>query len=191
MDKTLLRDYFRRKLREIPAQDRQLESEKIVQTLQDYLADKKGFWSLYYPLDDEPNILKCLQKCPEVNWVFPRVKAQGDLAFFQVKSLQDMAANSWGLVQPDPARSEEVSGNKISGYIIPALAYDSFGVRLGRGGGYYDQTLKSLPGKKIGVIFSLGISQEPLPKEDHDQCMDIVISSNKWIDVKEVKNANS
>ena len=188
MDKTLLRDQYRRRLRAISAADRQAESRQIAQKLSEYLHGQSGYWSLYYPLDDEPNLLECVEQCPQVQWVFPRVRSTGDLSFFQVQSLGDMAANSWGLVQPDPEVSTEIPARQVAGYIIPALAYDSFGVRLGRGGGYYDQTLKSLSGLKVGVIYSSGVSPDPLPREDHDQCMDVVVSAKQWLNVKEVPN---
>jgi 5-formyltetrahydrofolate cyclo-ligase len=60
---------------------------------------------------------------------------------------------------------------------VPAVAFDIFGNRLGQGGGYYDRYLKKcLNAVKIGVCFSVQISQKPLETDENDEKMDFIIS---------------
>ncbi|MCJ8277833.1 MAG: hypothetical protein HRT44_09270, partial [Bdellovibrionales bacterium] len=68
---------------------------------------------------------------------------------------------------------------------------DVQGTRLGRGGGYYDRFLAQYGGIKIGVVFNEGLTTDLLPREDHDQLMDIVATPSQWVEVnlkEEVQN---
>ena len=64
--------------------------------------------------------------------------------------------------------------------IVPLLAFDRRGYRLGQGGGHYDATLKSLRGKKEILAVGLAYGQQAclfkLPVEEHDQRLDWVIT---------------
>lgn len=62
---------------------------------------------------------------------------------------------------------------------VPLLAFDARGSRLGQGGGHYDRTLAALRAR--GRVIAIGIAyadQEvnPLPKEAHDQPLDMVLT---------------
>lgn len=56
--------------------------------------------------------------------------------------------------------------------IVPALAIDREGNRMGQGGGSYDRALAQIFGWKVGLIGAHEISNERLPTEDHDQRLD-------------------
>ena len=56
--------------------------------------------------------------------------------------------------------------------IVPALAIDREGNRMGQGGGSYDRALAQIPGWKVGLVGGEEIRGEPLPTEDHDQPLD-------------------
>jgi 5-formyltetrahydrofolate cyclo-ligase len=59
--------------------------------------------------------------------------------------------------------------------VIPGVAFDKKGNRMGRGAGYYDRILKRLPqANKIGLAYSFQM-QESIPTEAHDIAMDVVI----------------
>ena len=64
--------------------------------------------------------------------------------------------------------------------IVPLLAFDRNGYRLGYGGGYYDATLKELRDRKaiqaVGVGYGMQICLFPLPHEPHDEKLDYVIT---------------
>ena len=63
--------------------------------------------------------------------------------------------------------------------LVPLLAFDAFGYRLGYGGGYYDRTLAALgergPVTAIGVAFA-GQEVSALPVEEHDRPLDMVLT---------------
>jgi 5-formyltetrahydrofolate cyclo-ligase len=60
--------------------------------------------------------------------------------------------------------------------LVPLLAYDDQGYRLGTGGGYYDRTLAALAGARaIGIAYG-GQRMESLPHEPHDYPLDAVLT---------------
>ena len=60
----------------------------------------------------------------------------------------------------------------IDAVIVPALAIDREGNRMGQGGGSYDRALALISGWKVGLVGAQGISSERLPTQDHDQRLD-------------------
>jgi len=63
--------------------------------------------------------------------------------------------------------------------IVPCLAFDETGNRLGWGGGFYDKFLAAQPkARKIGVCFLNGLAEGGLPAEPHDVRLDSVITES-------------
>ncbi len=88
---------------------------------------------------------------------------------------RDLKIGAFGIPEPDPKKCKPVSISSLDLLIVPGLAFDRSGGRLGRGAGYFDRFLaqcKNIP--KIGIAFrEQMISQVPL--EAHDIRMDQVI----------------
>ncbi len=130
----------------------------------------------YAALPDEPD-LHPLNWTPGKTLLLPRVRG-GDLAFHAVQSADDLAPGAFGILEPrethravDPASAELI--------LVPGLAFTREGARLGRGRGYYDRLLETLPRrvKRVGVCFAVCLL-ETLPVESHDQRVDLVVTEN-------------
>ena len=67
--------------------------------------------------------------------------------------------------------------------VIPAVAFDRRGNRLGRGKGFYDRLLQSTTATKIGVGYDFQLFEE-IPVEEHDVPMDFVITQKHFITIK-------
>ena len=69
--------------------------------------------------------------------------------------------------------------------LVPLVMVDLLGTRLGRGAGHYDATLESLRAKKsilaIGVAYDWQVSEDPLPREAHDQGLDGLVTPSRAI----------
>ena len=182
--KSSLRVKFKERITSLSDKERRQQSEIITQKLAEYLNDQRGWWTLYCPLIDEPNLLALLDLCPHIQWAFPRVESPTEMSFRKVESREQMVTSSWGLDEPHPEQSSQIPLAKIAGCIIPGLAFDKHGTRLGRGGGYYDRFLPSCHGVKVGVTFNEGFATDSLPKESHDQIMNIIVSPKDWIEIK-------
>lgn len=72
-----------------------------------------------------------------------------------------------GYKQP-PLHTPAVSLEKVDAVLLPALAFDIFGTRLGYGGGFYDRLLESYTGLMVGMTYEAFLWQK-LPAESHDK----------------------
>jgi 5-formyltetrahydrofolate cyclo-ligase len=178
-----LRAQFKKSLSQLPLEEKQSQSTQIVESLLSYLNKQSGVWTLFSPLNDEPNLLSLFEKCRHLTWVFPKVMSKTAMSFFPLRSLDELVASQWGLAEPQTSQ-EAVSNQQIKGCLVPGLAFDELGTRLGRGGGFYDRFLQSFKGLKLGVTFDCGLVTETLPRQSHDQHMHIVISPSRWIEVE-------
>ena len=64
--------------------------------------------------------------------------------------------------------------------LVPALAVDAHGRRLGQGGGFYDRTLASTHALKVALLFSEQVVPE-LPAEMHDICVHAAVTQRGWV----------
>ena len=97
----------------------------------------------------------------------------GDELELRVYSGDDsMETGSFGIMEP---MGEPYVGD-VDVAIVPGVAFSDGGVRLGRGKGFYDRMLKSLPCYKIGLCFSFQRMDISSLAEPHDVLMDEVVS---------------
>lgn len=83
----------------------------------------------------------------------------------------------------EPTGSDVADPSEIELVIVPAVAYDRKGRRLGRGKGFYDRFLKTTKATKIGVGYEFQLFDE-IPSEPHDVGMDMVITQKTTIVIK-------
>ena len=82
---------------------------------------------------------------------------------------EDLESQHFGIYQPKAGKVKEVPLENIDLVVVPGVAFDQKGVRLGRGHGYYDRFLCGLSDKTktIGLAFDFQVV-EHLPKDSHD-----------------------
>ncbi|MFM6956022.1 MAG: 5-formyltetrahydrofolate cyclo-ligase [Ignavibacteria bacterium] len=106
----------------------------------------------------------------------PRISGSRTMDMIRVDAQTQFEINSYGIQEPI-GEIMDTSSVQSAVCIIPLLSYDSFGHRLGYGGGYYDQFLSDkLSIKKIGLCFSIQCSQSEIPSEHHDIILDMIIN---------------
>lgn len=116
------------------------------------------------------------------------------MKFFHITSNQDLIANSMGIFEPIPvdshgnAREDVTQVNEpVDLILLPGLAFDRAGRRLGRGGGYYDVFLRKYllhaeekgwkPPLLVGLAYSLQVLDEVVPTDATDMPIDALVSS--------------
>lgn len=112
--------------------------------------------------------------------LLPRIEGQ-DLVWC-LDGDATMTTNSLGIDEPVGEPIDE----QPAAWIIPALAIDEDGYRLGQGGGFYDRALQDLPDDGRGPIIALVFEDEivqVVPREDHDIPVDIVVTPERvrWL----------
>ncbi len=85
---------------------------------------------------------------------------------------------AFGITEPEDS-CPTVDPSEIDLAIVPGLAFSRSGIRLGRGKGYYDRMLPRLNCFKLGVCYSVALS-DSIPSEKWDVPMDKVISANDF-----------
>lgn len=108
--------------------------------------------------------------------------SEAGLAFRRLDPAHALAPSAFGVPEP-PAHAELVTPDLV---LVPLLAFDRTGARLGYGAGHYDRTLPALaarPGfRAIGLAYA---AQEVarLPAEPHDAPLDGILTENAYIRV--------
>jgi len=105
----------------------------------------------------------------------------GQLIPFQLESLNDLTPGMYGIPEPKTdlrqIAGRRVSVDRIETFIVPGVAFDRCGRRLGHGKGYYDRLLQwgSNDAVKIGLAFECQLVPE-IPIEHHDIPMDYLVT---------------
>ena len=134
--------------------------------------------SAYWPIDDELDVRPALVALAERGYVcaLPVVDAPGRPLLFRRWTLETpLRAAGFGLLEPDESSPLFVPQLLL----VPLLAFDGEGFRLGHGAAYYDRTLAAL--RLQGDVFAVGAgfaTQEvaAVPREAHDQRLDAVVT---------------
>lgn len=139
---------------------------------------------LYASFRSEPDthglIKECLLTGKRV--FLPRVnKEKRELEIREIISFDQLKESTWGIPEP-PEDSPLRDINDAELIIIPGVAFDRRGGRIGYGAGYYDKLLSGLK-KKVPVIAIAYDEQivKEIPLEPHDKLVDLVITDREVI----------
>jgi len=102
------------------------------------------------------------------------------MTFRILESFDQLEVVYYGLEEPKEAETEAVSAHEINIMLVPGLAYNQKGYRVGFGGGYYDRFLSKYEGKTAALAFEVQLVEE-LPIEDHDIAVDTIITNERVI----------
>ncbi|KAJ4712216.1 5-formyltetrahydrofolate cyclo-ligase [Melia azedarach] len=131
----------------------------------------------------------------------PRVEDKNShMRMFHISSTDDLIANSMNILEPTPVdadgneREDVMRANEpVDLFLLPGLAFDRSGRRLGRGGGYYDTFLKKykeLAKERnweqpllVALSYSLQIMDEAIPVTPKDMLVDALVSPSGVIPI--------
>jgi 5-formyltetrahydrofolate cyclo-ligase len=132
----------------------------------------------YHPLQNEVDLLPLLDEESAKEWIFPRVDGES-LSLHCWAPHAPWLKGAFDIREPDPQHWEEVDIETIDLALIPGLAFDRNGGRLGRGKGFYDRLLASegFRALKIGIVTERFLLAG-IPTESHDIGMDLVVTES-------------
>jgi 5-formyltetrahydrofolate cyclo-ligase len=128
----------------------------------------------YHALPDEADPALLLKALAVLGCriAYPRIAGQGmKLEFHLVPDGEILKPGAHGIHEPK-AHWPNVTPQLL---LVPLLAFDDRGHRLGYGGGFYDRTLAAFRVRAIGIAFA-GQEVEYLPHESHDMKLDAVLT---------------
>lgn len=119
--------------------------------------------------------------------VVPRVdSAEKRLDLYEIASpVRDLAPGFRGIPEPNPEGRTAVPASTVELFVIPGVAYDAAGRRLGRGGGYYDRLLAAARLERIVIAPAFDCQiVESVPAERHDLRVDFIVTEKRLIDCR-------
>jgi 5-formyltetrahydrofolate cyclo-ligase len=129
---------------------------------------------LYHSLPDEVDTHAFVRKWWRAKRLLLPVVVGADLELREYKGEESMALGRFGIEEPVGKAFTDYGGIDLA--VVPGVAFDRRGNRLGRGRGYYDRLLPSLPSTyKIGICFPFQLVEE-VPAEPFDIRMDEVLT---------------
>ncbi len=107
--------------------------------------------------------------------VMPRVIGKnGEMEHIRVRSLDSLRVGLWGI--PQPSGSESVESGSLDLILVPGLAADRNGNRIGYGKGYYDRFLRSVTHAKKVMLLPGAFLMDQVPVKEHDVPVDTVVT---------------
>ncbi|HEY8449226.1 MAG TPA: 5-formyltetrahydrofolate cyclo-ligase [Bacillota bacterium] len=148
-----------------------LEEWQAAHTVFTYIATRRE-------LPTAPLIRAALHQGKQV--AAPRITAPGVMIPYSVRRLEALVPGRYGILAPDPQVEVPLDPTEIELVIVPGLAFDRWGRRLGRGGGYYDRFLEVLrrrapAARAVGYTLARFVLRR-LPVHPHDQAVDILVT---------------
>lgn len=170
MTKRELRQQIRTQKRRLSAAELAVMSEDICSKVLALASwQEAGTLLLYYPLPDEVDVRLLIKDAFESGKkvLLPVVKGD-ELELHLYEGEASLKEGAFGIMEPTGPLFAPIHYDKIELAIIPGMAFDSAGHRLGRGKGYYDRLLPNLKDAKlIGICFPFQLLEE-VPAEAHD-----------------------
>jgi 5-formyltetrahydrofolate cyclo-ligase len=138
----------------------------------------------YWPTDDEIDTRPTLIALDALGYrcALPVVLGRGNALIFRIWTPATiLQPATYGLLEP-PVGAVEAVPRLV---LLPLLAFDGAGYRLGQGAGYYDRTLALL--RSAGAVTAIGVAFSAqgggdLPRENHDEQLDAIVTETgmKW-----------
>jgi 5-formyltetrahydrofolate cyclo-ligase len=186
--KAALRREAREAVRAMPSGERAAAAEKILEHLKTWPAfrDAKSvaaFCATFEEVDTESLIRHALAEGKEVRlpYIVPGPGA-GRMEFAVIRDYdRDLTEGAFGILEP----KEELRGAALEPLaepdliLMPGVAFDERGGRVGRGKGFYDRFLEGKNTVRTGLAFEAQILRKKLPLEAHDQLLDGLVTEQK------------
>jgi 5-formyltetrahydrofolate cyclo-ligase len=131
----------------------------------------------YLAFRSEIDLAALFDTLTEICWVMPRVDGAHMVA--HAFDPAHLIRHRFGMLEPAP-ETPVVPAAEIDVVLVPGVAFDRRGGRLGFGGGYYDRFLPTTRALRVGVSHTMCVADE-LPREPHDARMDWVVSPAETI----------
>jgi 5-formyltetrahydrofolate cyclo-ligase len=170
----------------LPAAERQQAADAIAARPFPVVVGAETIVSGFMPLKSEINPLPLMRKLQEAgaSLALPVVAGKGKPLVMRAWTFGGpLASGVWGIREPMP----DASAVDPDILLVPLLAFDRRGHRLGYGAGYYDMTLAALRGKKPVVAIGIGYAAQEVdqvPVSPRDERLDLVLTERDVIDLR-------
>jgi 5-formyltetrahydrofolate cyclo-ligase len=184
--KAALRAEARSMLNSLTPQLRESDSIRICERLVSLpIWQKARSILLFAPRKDEPFLWPLAESALRDGKLVALPRFVAGEARYEAALITDPAADvvpgKFGILEPAPL-CNVAELKRLDLVMVPGLAFDWHGHRLGRGKGFYDRLLASVPGKTCGVAFDTQMVSM-LPVEPHDVRLNCILTPSHWLEV--------
>lgn len=184
MDKDVLRECLIARRRELTSVGKKSSDTAIQQKLFGRVEWKKAKTvCVYVSIAEEVDTSKLIKSLLDTKKcvVVPKVLKEESLGLFHINSYEDLALGRFGVLEPK-VHCKGVDKKLVELFVVPGIAFDRKGNRLGWGKGYYDRLLQNIRVPKIALSYSFQLVDE-IPYETHDIRMTSIITEKEAIDI--------
>jgi len=113
-------------------------------------------------------------------------KTKKEMVAIRINSLDNMSVDNWGILEPKSVDKNKI-GEDFDLILMPGLAFDRKGNRIGYGGGYYDKYLSQFKeiSNKLVLAYDFQIVNN-IENESHDIKVNCIITNNEIIRINEI-----
>ncbi len=132
----------------------------------------------YASMADEVQIRPLMEKWLSLGVTvgLPQITGKGQMEAMSFTDFDSLVEGEYGILTPDPEKGEVIPPEELDLIIVPGIAFDTRGERLGRGGGFYDAYLaRATKAKRIALAFSCQLVAS-VPMEEHDVLVHKIIT---------------
>lgn len=142
-----------------------------------------AYVSRRHELDTHPIIQRLLQHGRRV-YVPHFDEATRQYAVSELRDFHgELAVGKYEILEPRPEAVRRAHPNIVDVFLVPGLAFDRTGNRLGRGKGYFDRLLHEVRGVKIGLAHDFQLLDE-VPADAHDVHMNLIVTETRIVHCK-------
>jgi 5-formyltetrahydrofolate cyclo-ligase len=178
--KIALRSIMHAALEKISSAVRAVESEELCARLKPQLASARTIL-FFAPLPDELDVGQLLELSMAVGTTCALPFFNAEKKIYGAKGIKKLAADivigKFGVREPAES-CPEIPLDHFDLMLVPGIAFDLSGNRLGRGRGFYDRLLENASGVKCGVGYDFQLL-EKIPAEAHDACVDFIFTPSR------------
>ena len=126
----------------------------------------------YLAFRNEPDLALLFDLLPHARWAVPRI--EGRRLIVHPYDPARLVRHRFGMLEPAPDLPV-INPATLDLVLVPGVAFDRQGGRLGFGGGYYDRFLPTTPALRVGVTYDECLA-DVLPCGEHDQRVDWIVT---------------
>jgi 5-formyltetrahydrofolate cyclo-ligase len=184
-----LRQKIRAALNNLPPEKRAADSIQLCARLKEQFFFQSAATILFFaPLPDEIDLWPLLEESLAEKKVVALPHFNSATNSYVARRVENLTAEIFAgkfRAREPHSKCVEISLAKIDLTLVPGVAFDLQGYRLGRGKGFYDRLLEKVRGVKCGVGFDEQIVSE-VPIESHDAKLDFILTPTNCWSVKEI-----
>lgn len=186
IDKKEIRNMIIKKRDELSLESRNNKDNSILDKLlksEMYIKSKNIFTFINYgsEVDTKKFIIKAIADGKKI-FVPKTIKSTREMKALEISSLENLKPDNWGILEPETF-NREINKQELDLIIVPGVAFDRNGNRIGYGGGYYDRYFSDLNStiKKVVLAYDIQL-MESFQCEDHDIKVDFIITEREIIE---------